>query len=106
MGSFSGFCFVSEASTALVVFRISVTVLEPFYFIDGTAIHSGPSFLNTFTYFCLQVWIDAAIQIMFSIGAGFGTHIAYASHNKFNNNCYMYVDFLIQQKMEIVLFHF
>ncbi|XP_045191774.2 sodium-dependent noradrenaline transporter-like isoform X2 [Mercenaria mercenaria] len=35
-----------------------------------------------------QVWIDAAVQIMFSIGAGFGTHIAYASHNKFNNNCY------------------
>ena len=103
MSSFSGLCFVIEASTALVVFRISVTVLETFYFIDGTAIHSGPSFLNTF---CLQVWIDAAIQIMFSIGAGFGTHIAYASHNKFNNNCYMYVDFLIQQKMEIVLFYF
>ncbi|WAR13442.1 SC6A2-like protein [Mya arenaria] len=36
-----------------------------------------------------NVWIDAAVQIMFSIGAGFGTHIAYASHNKFNNNCYM-----------------
>nr|WLN44339.1 NTT7 [Sinonovacula rivularis] len=35
-----------------------------------------------------NVWIDAAVQIMFSIGCGFGTHIAYASHNKFNNNCY------------------
>ncbi|KAL4234396.1 Sodium-dependent noradrenaline transporter [Mactra antiquata] len=36
-----------------------------------------------------NVWIDAAVQIMFSMGCGFGTHIAYASHNKFNNNCYV-----------------
>ena len=40
----------------------------------------------------LQVWTDAAIQIFYSVGAGFGTHLAYASYNKFNNNCHRYLD--------------
>ncbi|ELT96928.1 hypothetical protein CAPTEDRAFT_176318 [Capitella teleta] len=35
-----------------------------------------------------QVWIDAAIQVFYSAGSGFGVHIAYASYNKFTNNCY------------------
>merc|ERR550539_119278 len=35
-----------------------------------------------------QVWVQAAIQVFYSVGAGFGTHLAYASYNKFNNNCY------------------
>ena len=34
------------------------------------------------------MWIDAAIQIFYSTGAGFGVHLAYASYNKFHNNCY------------------
>ncbi|CAA9997778.1 unnamed protein product [Nesidiocoris tenuis] len=34
------------------------------------------------------VWVDAAVQIFFSVGAGFGVHLSYASYNNFNNNCF------------------
>lgn len=35
-----------------------------------------------------NVWVDAAVQVFYSIGVGFGVHLTYASFNKFNNNCY------------------
>uniref|UniRef100_A0A8D9ATG9 Transporter n=1 Tax=Cacopsylla melanoneura TaxID=428564 RepID=A0A8D9ATG9_9HEMI len=35
-----------------------------------------------------QVWKDAAVQIFYSVGAGFGVHLSYASYNNFHNNCY------------------
>ncbi|XP_066999391.1 sodium-dependent noradrenaline transporter-like [Anabrus simplex] len=34
-----------------------------------------------------QVWVDAAVQIFYSVGAGFGVHLSYASYNTFHNNC-------------------
>ncbi|XP_044731196.1 sodium-dependent noradrenaline transporter-like [Chrysoperla carnea] len=35
-----------------------------------------------------QVWVDAAVQIFYSVGAGFGVHLSYASYNTFHNNCF------------------
>ncbi|KAG8202006.1 hypothetical protein JTE90_010377 [Oedothorax gibbosus] len=35
-----------------------------------------------------QVWVDAAVQVFYSVGVGFGVHLTYASYNNFNNNCY------------------
>lgn len=36
----------------------------------------------------LQVWREAATQVFFALGLGFGGVIAFSSYNKQNNNCH------------------
>ncbi|XP_010878851.1 sodium-dependent dopamine transporter [Esox lucius] len=53
--------------------------------IDGIKAYLSVDFLRLCE---AQVWIEAATQICFSLGVGFGVLIAFSSYNKFSNNCY------------------
>nr|XP_033786068.1 sodium- and chloride-dependent transporter XTRP3 [Geotrypetes seraphini] len=82
-------------STGKVVY---VTASLPYfvlliYLIRGLTLHGA---VNGLTYMFTpkleqlanpKAWINAATQIFFSLGLGFGTLIAFASYNEPNNNC-------------------
>jgi SNF family Na+-dependent transporter len=45
---------------------------------------------NISTLYNPLVWMDAASQVYFSLGPGFGVLLAFSSYNKFNHNFYKY----------------
>ncbi|KAJ7322583.1 hypothetical protein JRQ81_018870 [Phrynocephalus forsythii] len=63
------------------------------YLIRGLTLHGA---MNGLTYMFtpkleqlanIKTWVNAATQIFFSLGLGFGSLIAFASYNEPNNNC-------------------
>ncbi|XP_059615994.1 sodium-dependent dopamine transporter isoform X2 [Phlebotomus argentipes] len=52
---------------------------------DGIRYYLSPNFDAIYD---AEVWVDAATQVFFSLGPGFGVLLAYASYNKYHNNVY------------------
>ncbi|XP_033739697.1 sodium- and chloride-dependent glycine transporter 2-like isoform X2 [Pecten maximus] len=53
--------------------------------IDGVIFFVKPDFASLMN---IQVWLEAAIQVFYSVAMGWGVLITLSSYNKFNNNCY------------------
>ncbi|XP_021360094.1 sodium- and chloride-dependent glycine transporter 2-like isoform X2 [Mizuhopecten yessoensis] len=53
--------------------------------IDGVIFFVKPDFPSLLN---IQVWLEAAIQVFYSVAMGWGVLITLSSFNKFNNNCY------------------
>ncbi|XP_060071373.1 sodium- and chloride-dependent glycine transporter 2-like [Ylistrum balloti] len=53
--------------------------------VDGVLFYLTPDFSRLTD---MQVWIEAALQVFYSLGPAWGPMITMASYNKFNNNCY------------------
>lgn len=74
--------------TALLPYFVLIPLLIRGVFLDGAALgiryYLYPNWSKMFE---LSVWVDAAKQVFFSLGPGFGTLLALSSYNRFNHNC-------------------
>lgn len=70
----------------------------------------SPSFLQLEIWADIQVWRQAATQVFFALGLGFGSIIAYSSYNPKNNNCHRdaftvsFINFLTSVLATLVVF--
>ncbi|XP_061179714.1 sodium- and chloride-dependent glycine transporter 1-like [Saccostrea echinata] len=67
----------------LTVFLIRGLMLEGS--VDGIMYYLTPDFSRLSDF---QVWLEAGIQVFYSLGPAWGGLITMSSYNKFNNNCF------------------
>ncbi|OQR72161.1 sodium-dependent serotonin transporter-like [Tropilaelaps mercedesae] len=77
--------YITAIAPYIVLFALLVkgVTLDGAY--DGIAYYLWPDWTKLQER---EVWVDAATQIFFSLGPGFGTLLALSSYNGFHNNCY------------------
>lgn len=78
--------------TALLPYFVLIPLLIRGVFLEGAWLgiryYLEPQWEKIFD---VDVWVEAAKQIYFSLGPGFGTLMALSSYNKFHHNCRRYV---------------
>ncbi|KAG9509797.1 Sodium-dependent serotonin transporter, partial [Fragariocoptes setiger] len=75
--------------TALLPYFVLIPLLIRGIFLEGASVGIKYYLYPDWTkLLVIDVWIDAAKQIFFSLGPGFGTLLALSSYNKFNHNCF------------------
>uniref|UniRef100_T1KSR7 Transporter n=1 Tax=Tetranychus urticae TaxID=32264 RepID=T1KSR7_TETUR len=75
--------------TALFPYVVLITLLIRGIWLPGAL--DGIKYYLTPDFSALtkaNVWVDAATQVFFSLGPGFGVLLAFASYNEFHNNVY------------------
>lgn len=74
--------------TALLPYFVLIPLLIRGVFLEGAWLgikyYLYPDWIKILN---VDVWVEAAKQIYFSLGPGFGTLMALSSYNKFNHNC-------------------
>nr|AKN21423.1 slc6a-3 [Schmidtea mediterranea] len=75
--------------TALFPYVVLITMLFKVVFLegsqDGIRLYIYPNITKLYNS---EPWVDAATQVFFSLGPGFGVLLTFASYNKFNNNVF------------------
>jgi SNF family Na+-dependent transporter len=75
-----------EGSENGIDFFFKINDINEIFNLNVTTCFERLDFFKNYLFF--KIWVEAAIQIFFSLGPGFGTIIALSSYNKKSNNCY------------------